>query len=319
MLRTIYLLCFCLFYTVLAVAQSPLYSILDSTGATILLLQNGQFTEANTKQSLVNVKGNLIFKEESDLKEDIIIMVKAKDLFKKQIGEVLTGDMKKVLFTTYHSKFYLGGGSSNFNQLLVYFEQNKNEPIELYHGVTNSLLATIVGGEPTTGELTALVYLLNNAYHIDEDVLAHVPAETDSDQPFFDVSNTSGTIRKLWGPGQGEYIWDGRVVKRKWNPNQFEEWVFDGITLERAWLSDNQQLVWDGEVLKRKWYSSPDEFEYDGSTIKRRYGPASEEFIIQGNIVKRMWGDPGNNDQWQIDGEIPIPIIILVVYGLVRK
>jgi hypothetical protein len=132
------------------------------------------------------------------------------------------------------------------------------------------------------------------------------------------VRQTSGTIRKLWNTGTEEFVWDGETLKRKWNSFDYEEWTFDGITLKRLWYPGQEEMEWDGKVLRRKWYSSNDEFEYDGSVIRRRWGTATDGFLIQGNIIKRAY-DNAMEDQWEMDGKIPIPIIAIVVFGLLRK
>ena len=44
--------------------------------------------------------------------------------------------------------------------------------------------------------------------------------------------------------GSDEFVWDGYMLKRKWNSFDYEEWTFDGVSLRRMWYAGNEEFVW---------------------------------------------------------------------------
>jgi hypothetical protein len=97
-----------------------------------------------------------------------------------------------------------------------------------------------------------------------------------------------------------------------------EDWIYENNRLFRRWSPGNEELVWDGQTLQRTFFESQDVFTYNGRTIRWAYGDIRSEFIIQGNIVKRVQSS-GRDESWEINGDLPIPIIMMVVFGLTMR
>ena len=298
--------------------NAQVVEVADTLGELMWTVDNSRIRDGQNDRILLTVQGNLIFQGNSDNQEDIILLVKANDIFSKRTGEILSKDLEKVLYTIHNGKFFLGKTSIYIPDFQIgFFERDKEDDrlIRFYEGNSDKLLAEISGKDVTTGKLAALFYLLTNHFNLDEKISSKVKIEAPQENS---VEDTYGTIRRLWDTGMDEFVWDGKTITRKWNPYDFEEWTFDGTILKREWYPGNEEFIWDGKVLKRRWYPSNDEFEWDGTILRRRWGTGRDEFIIQGNIVKRYF-DTSGKDEWQIDGEIPIPIITLVVFNLLRK
>ena len=127
----------------------------------------------------------------------------------------------------------------------------------------------------------------------------------------------TGTIRKLWGNNNQDYIWDGKILRNRWNNNEFEQWTFDGTYISRAYFDTGEDFEWDGTTLQSRWNMNGQAYTLQGSSIKAIYGNNNDEFFIQGNIIKRAWTAVGN-DEWEVNGEIPIPILMMVVFRIIR-
>ncbi len=291
---------------------SQVAEIYDSTGKTILFFDNDRLVEAESKKTFVTVTGNTVFDGESTEKRDILLLVAIENIFsKKKMGYALNSAQDEAIFSISNGRFFYKETKGQ----MAYYQEENGQSLVLYSDTSGKALCR-VSSELSTGKLVAIFYYFMRKYELDK--LVKVEITESAKQPATDVSQTSGSISRLWNTGMDEFVWDGQVFKRKWNSFDYEEWTFDGATLKRLWYPGNEEFIWDGEILRRKWYASPDEFEWDGTILRRRWGPASDEFIVQGNIVKRYFGS-NSQDEWKIDGDIPIPLVALIVFGLLRK
>ncbi|HXH18732.1 MAG TPA: hypothetical protein VNJ07_06575 [Chitinophagales bacterium] len=293
--------------------------ITDSSGNKILFFKNDQLLEAGSKKPFVTVKGNTVFDGDSEDSKDILLLITTENIFsKKKTGYALNAAQDEAVFTIRRGGFFFKE-TKTFDEdaLLAYYEKADDGSLMLYKHAGDTVLCRIPAFELSTGKLAAVFYYFMRKFDLEKTVETKaeekLPAESGRN-----VRQTSGSVSRLWNTGLDEFVWDGRVFKRKWNSFDFEEWTFDGITLKRLWYPGDEEFVWDGQILRRKWYPSVDEFEWNGTILRRRFGSPADEFIIQGNIVKRYFGG-SSEDEWQIDGEVPIPLIALVVFGLLRK
>lgn len=310
------LFCFLLFFPFSVFTQN--IEIYDSSGKVILVFENDRLMEAG-KKPFVTVKGNTVFDGASEDKNDILLLVTVENIFsKRKTGYALNARQDEALFTIRNGGFfYKESKTFEHSRLMAYFEKQNDGSLALHKYDSDTLLCRIPPLSLSTGKLVAVFYYFMRKFDLEKSIERQAQ-EMPKAVPAKDVSMTSGTISRLWNTGVDEFVWDGQVFKRKWNSFDYEEWTFDGTSLKRLWYPGDEEFVWDGKILRRKWYPSHDEFEWDGTILRRRWGSAADEFIIQGNIAKRYFG--GNTeDQWQISGEVPIPLIALVVFGLLRK
>ena len=297
----------------------------DASGAIVLVFENDQLKEVVSNKIIYTVKGNIIFEGASDKQQDIELLVKAENIFsKKKEGKVLNASQREVLFSVRNGSFFYRDSSTYFDRwMMAHYRKEETGSIALFLHASDTLVCRIASPDVSTGKLVAVFYYFTKKFEWEEEMKKIAatelqPAIMTTKGQASSVKGTSGTIRKLWNTGQDEFEWDGEVLKRRWNSFDYEEWTFDGVTLKRLWYPGQEEMEWDGEILRRKWYSSEDEFEWDGSILRRRWGPASEGYVIQGNIIKPAFGS-NMEREWEIDGNIPIPLIALVVFGLLRK
>lgn len=310
-----------------ATASAQTIEVTDASGTPVLTFEGDHMKEAGSIKALYTIKGNIIFEGASDNQKDIKLLIRAENIFsKKKIGGILDASQKNKLFSIRDGGFYYRDNSTYVDDwMIAHFREEGTGTIGLYLGDSDTLLCRIAAAEMPTGKLAAVFYYFSKQFGWEEKwktmvyadpagtkTTESIPAETAA------VRQTSGTIRKLWNTGLDEFTWDGEVLKRKWNSFDYEEWTFDGVTLKRVWYPGQEEMEWDGEVLRRKWYSSNDEFDWNGSVLRRRWGSATDGYVIQGHMVKPAY-DNNMEREWEIDGNIPIPVIAIVVFGLLGK
>lgn len=301
----------------LVVALMPLLvaqTVTDATGTLLYTLDNGVIYDASSLP-IVTVKGNLVFKGASESKEDIILFVGADNLFADKSYNAVDADMNTTRFAMGRGGYYMPGYGLMDDYLIAKYTIGKNGDLVLVAGSKETPMASLSGDKWTTGELTAVFYLINEQYQLKDMLSASIG---NSVAPAIDKKGTGqGTLRRMWNTGDDDFSWDGNILKRRWNSYDYEEWEFDGRILRRLWYDDGVEYEWDGKILKRRFNAGTEEFEWTGTVLRRRWNTGNDEFTIQGNVVKRLW-DTGN-DEWEMTGDIPIPVIALVVFGIYKK
>lgn len=303
-----------LFCMILGAAQMLAQTVTDGAGRVIYTLESGVLYDA-TSLPVVIVKGNLVFKGASERKEDIVLFVGSDNLFADKSANAVGADMSTAQFALGRGGYYLPGYGLADDYLIARYTIGKKGDLILIAGDEETPMASLSGDNWTTGELTAVFYLINEQHQLKELLLANVGAGS---APVINNSTTmQGTLRRMWNTGDDDFSWDGNILKRRWNSFDYEEWEFDGRILRRVWYDDGVEYEWDGKILKRRFNAGVEEYEWTGSILRRRWNTGNDEFSIQGNVVKRLW-DTGN-DEWEMTGDIPIPIIAMIVFGLIKK
>ncbi|GIV34646.1 MAG: hypothetical protein KatS3mg031_2181 [Chitinophagales bacterium] len=291
--------------------------IYDSNRQPAAHFENDRLIEHQSGAVFATVKGNLVFKGNSEQKNDILLLIRATDIFSRKKGGAILDNRYHVLFGIYDGHFtYRDKNVYDPAWIVGRYAMDDDTSFTLYRDTSDAVICRFSGQKITTGQLAAIFYFWAIRLQLDagmEQMVAQLAATRSAD-----ITQTSGVISRLWNTGLDEFVWDGKVFKRKWNSFDYEEWTFDGTTLKRLWYPGEEEFLWDGRILKRKWFISEDEFEWDGTILRRRYGNTSEEYIIQGNVVKPYFKG-GTDNEWIIEGQVPIPLIALVVFGLIRK
>jgi len=312
MLKYFFLICFCVI-SLCAKSQTNSIEVLDSNRTVILFIQNEHIINASDSSIISTVKGNLIFNGNSEKKEDIIFMLNAADIFSKKPAQLIIEKDKKPLITTTKAEVYLGAVTGRKELFMGQFFKTDSS-CTFKKDENEKPLFEILSNKLTSAQLMAVATIIIAKYKIDQALLDSLSARAAEQQ----MPLGSGTMRRLWSSGGNEdFVWDGYILKNRWNYNEYEQWSFDGETLKRAYYDTGEDFVWDGKTLQRKWMTNGDMYELEGNTIRKIYGNTEDEFYIQGNIVKRAWTTIGS-DEWEVNGELPIPIIILIVFRIAR-
>lgn len=300
------------FYSFLAYSQS-IITVFDSTGNKALQIENEVLSilQNDTITPVFTIKGNIIFSKLSQKREDILYLITGNDITSKKGGQVISSANNKALYTFSKGKLFLGSSLYDKRMYAGYFEVITNSQTAFFITTQNKPLFYIDAVDIQASLLLAIMVYFIQSQQVD---VKHF-AKLETQQP---VSSGGGTIRRLWGNNnQEDFIWDGLILKKRWNFNEFDQWKFDSTYISHAFFDTGEDWQWDGTTLQSRWNSNEQAYVWQGNSLKTVYGNAADEFYIQGNIIKRAWTAVGN-DEWEINGEIPIPIIMMVVFRIVK-
>lgn len=296
-------------FSSIATAQNIAVKNADSKETLLIDIASGIIAEAEPKAVVYTVKGNLIFAGYSDNKSDILFMLHGTDIFSKKSGRLVLNEKNETVFTFVKGKVWLGSSTANKNFLIGGFEKTNATTLVFRLASSKEILFSTSATLSAAQSMAVLSYFVVT-HNIDEQI---IEAAKQTATPA--ALQGSGTMRRLWGNGNEDFIWDGKVLKNRWNHNEYEQWAYDGSNVYRAWFDTGEVYTWDGKTLQSNWNGNA--FVHEGNTLRAVFGNTNDEFFIQGNIVKRAWVSLGN-DEWEVNGEIPVPIIMMIVFRLAR-
>lgn len=289
--------------------------IFDQTGTPIFTIENGKIADTSG-YTIYNTRGNIVFKGESQKNEDILYLLKSTDFLSKESGYVYNPSTTKVLFSVKKGKFYFGEGRYSEN-LAAYLKPISEKQIAIYNGQSDEEIGVIFGGPLANNELAIAFFAC--MHHFGIDTLFH--QSIDVERYLFD-SDLLGKMNLTWsGTFADEWIWDGRILKPKWGNRPEDEWLFDGKYLRPFWGTGvMEEWQWENNMLKPTWMDIPElTFIWDGTSIKPFWDyDTNKDWVIEATSARPKW----NNDyrlMWQIEGEIPIPLVAIVILGIADR
>jgi hypothetical protein len=298
-----------LLITVSAFAQQGVY---DKNSKLIFIIENGRIS-APESDTILTVRGNIIFFGTSNKADDIIMSTDARDVYQKGRGNVYNRDGS-------NAGWYISRGNIYFAQ---FREENAvanivktDDYLAFYNAMNDSLLAFIPETpEYSPAEILALFQLMWQMYDLEEQF----------NQTRNTVQATQGGIigsmEPTWGGGV-VWLWDGKFLFPAHNNNQFMVWQFSNNVLRPKLNPRNhEEWRWDGDSLRPYWGGHPqNEWSWRGGILRQVWANNHlNEFIIDNdNIARPRFGNLGENE-WQIQGNIPLPVITAVLLGIVYR
>ncbi|MEX2590542.1 MAG: hypothetical protein WD334_10100 [Chitinophagales bacterium] len=287
----------------------------DSSGTPLLHVSStNTVVKNNSGRILYSFKQNEVFKGIEAKRRFILLRIQGEDIFAEQWSEINSRNKREKLYYTYDGGYYFQPIEATKEVLLLaYWRKNNLGGYSLFHGQNDTLLAYYEDGNANSIVLSTLFHHLQ-LRHSMKDSLTRDFLKYPDNVP--DVSNTSGSIWSM-SDINIEYIWDGYTLIPQWK-DQGKIYTFDGYLFK--WGDDEKVTsgyVWENNILKWRWGNSLNEFIWNGKTIKRLHGPNPEEFRISKNKVEAI--DNRYKDKWVIEGEIPVPVIAMVIYILAYR
>jgi hypothetical protein len=288
--------------------------IYDNAGHKVFSLESHQLRDS-TGKIIFTINGNILFKGDSQEKEDIVYLLRLKDVMGKQIGEVYDASMSEILFTVKKGQVYIGDTRFEDRKLLI-FRQDGNT-VKFMDGQSGKQLGYGSFNDISGSEMMAIFlgYYTLNMFGEETRQQLEVLREISD---FY--------IKTLIKPRYDatfyfEWVWDGRLLKPRWGNRPEDEWIFDGTYLRPYWgAAIDQEWVWDGKFLKPA-FQAPEEFTFiwDGYTIRPYWEyDSNAEWIIEDGIA-RLKFDTDFRKEWIIDGEVPIPVIAIIILGIADR
>lgn len=294
--------------------QQDIYLFIDSTTIIGNISDNKVFTGPG--QIAYTIGGNILYTGDSTERAAILFGVYAKDILSKKSGLIFQADMQTVQYFTLHSTFYLGDHPIDRNNERLLTIEAINDSLHSVHSGQHgdSVIGIIEGRFTNQVQVAAAAHLYIRHFHLDELVrkrMREIEGKNTS-------ADGSGFIHPLYDRGPYyEWNWDGQTLKPYWGYRPEDEWTFDGQYLKPAWSADPQsEWVWDGHILKPYWDAGVEhQWIWKEGMLKPFWdSDPDRQWVLEDGIVRPMWRF-NTMQEWVIEGQVPLPVVALVVLG----
>lgn len=264
--------------------------------------------------------GNSLYSGVSEAREDLLYLIALTDPYGRKDEAVYFDDARQVAFSMSRGELFLGQVSEPDLERLLRVSAWQDGFYQVSDGQSDAYLGTIAVAAPLrAAELFSCLHSYVLHYDLDQQVNARIderfPA-TGNGQP------SAGRIRPLQGNNPYyEWEWDGRVLKPSWGVRSEDEWSFDGRFIRPLFgVVSRQEWVWDGRLLKPYWDPEPSrQWIWDYNSLRPFWNASpADEWVLQDSVLRpRYNADPGF--AWVIEGNIPLPLLAMVILGLADR
>lgn len=284
--------------------------------------------------------GNTLYEGPKPDRDRILFLMGTTELFPRRPELVFFADGQDVAYSWRKGRLTLGR-PSDYDDLEIMLEvrdlsaKNVKSPSDrrrygVYDWADGTWLGTIASPYPIRpAEMIACLHLYVLHYDLDRRVNDRLAAMTagypgmpmSADSTASDSSNSmgSGRIYLPYGGQAYEWIWNGETLKPAWGIRWEDEWTYDGRYLTPAG-STRDQWQWDGNLLKPAWSANPSvQWQFQNGTLRPFWNstPDREWRYIDGRV--RPTYNPDPRQTWEVEGDIPLPVIALVVLGIADR
>lgn len=301
-----------LFCTLFSTAGSGYIFSKDTTAA--YFVNENEIYNADSSRLLYFNKGNIFFSGGTDDRENIFLMTTSLDPQSKGLELLYEKNGQDPVYSFMKDIFYLGETHSadmrEGNEML-HIERSKKF-VAFYASYNDSLLAYYKTADSLPASTAViLAYLLVKENGLEKKIAA-LMAKPMFENVYSDLKPATGnTVANEW-------IWDGKVLRMRWDVDEKYMWTFDGQIIKQYGDNAYFQYSWDGANFKPLSRSDEGaEWTWDGHIMK----PASDNNLADQYQIADGMINPADENierQWRLDGNIPVPLIILVISGLAR-
>lgn len=282
----------------------------------VFFVSNNEIYSPDKKQLLYFQKGNIFFNGATDERKNIFLMTTSMNISSDKLELLYEKDDRKAAYSFSSYKFYSGtieSEDSREKNELIHIEKSKKW-LAFYSTINDSLLAYYNDDSLSSPTALIVAYILIKKFELDKKL-----AEQPKQLPF--RTNSYSTIKPVWGNATAnEWMWDGKVLRPRWNVDQRLAWTYDGQTVKPLYGNNiYDQYSWDGEIFKPVWRTNrAEEWSWDGRLMKPVWDTDwANQYLIEEGIVK-PWSNVHTEKEWRLDGDIPIPLIILIISGIAK-
>lgn len=298
-------------------AQSDIYVFIDSTTIIGKISDNQIFT--GPADIAYTIAGNMLYSGDTATRTTGVFAIDAKDIMGNKTGVVFQADGHTVQYIIMKNSFFLGDHPiEKEDDILLTFESENDSVVRVFHGYfPDSLIGTIEGKFQNQVQIVAAAHLYIRHYLLDEGVRAHW------DQlAHMSSGGQGGLLHPTYDRGPYyEWVWDGKTLKPYWGFRPEDEWVFDGKYLKPAWSADVQsEWVWDGTILKPYWDQGVSrQWIWQDGRLKPFWETNPDlEWVLEEGNARPMWRF-NTAEEWTIEGDIPLPVIAIVLLGIADR
>jgi hypothetical protein len=306
-------------------AQEPLLLFVDSS--TIIARVEAGRVYTGPEEVAFTLVGNTLYDGAEAGRDRMVFLIGAAELFSRRTQEVYFSDGQQVAYTWRRGRLMLGepGEYPELETLLSVRELEGGPSAEgrhrygVYDWADDAWLGTVASArEPRPAELLTALHLYVLHYDLDRRVNDRIAAVTGL--PSDDSSAAGGRMRLQHGGAYHEWIWDGQTLEPAWGLRPEDEWTFDGRYLTPAMGGTRAQWQWDGTLLKPAWSADAElQWTWQNGTLRPFWGSIPErEWRYLDDRVRPAW-NPDPRRTWEVEGNVPLPVIALVVLGLADR
>jgi hypothetical protein len=269
------------------------------------------------KQTLLYFqKGNIFFKGETDSRNNIFLLTSSMDFNSDKLELMYEKDNRSATYSFSNNKFYLGKNeSADFQKRneLIHVQRAKKW-MAFYSSLNDSLLGFYAADSLPSSAAILVAYTLNKKFDLESKISLKQNRLPFDDAPFAIIKPVLGdqTVN--------EWIWDGKILRPRWNVDPRLAWTFDGQKAKPLnGTNVYDEYSWDGETFKPIWRTNnAEEWSWDGHQFKPVWGnDANNQYIIDNGTVKPADGIHPEKE-WRMEGDIPVPMLILIISGIAR-
>lgn len=290
-------------------AQVPVFNLDKDT----VLLIAGEQVSDSSGNVIFSTKGNIVFDGNSSSYKDIIFTLAIDSLSQKKRGTVYNKKGAESMFSVQQSMVNV----ERKDQLcaVATFVQNPDN-WAIYSNLNDSLLAFIPTTNVSNAQLFAVFYALWNSQGMKQQLDAFINQSTSN--------NTKGLAAMVPVMGNGFiWVWDGTYLYPNGVPMSHPMvWKFENNKLSPVHYPRTQEeWRWDGQGLKPYWGGNPqNQWEWRNGVLRQIWNNnfQNEYFIDENQVIRKRFGVYGDNE-WQIEGDMPLPLVTAVVLGLVFR
>ena len=278
--------------------------------------RNNEMYSPDKSSLLYFQKGNIFFSGSNDDRSNIFLLTSSMDFNSDNLELLYEKDNRNPTYSFRNNKLYLGKNESEEfmakNELI--HAQRAKKWLAFYASYNDSLLAFYAADSLPSSAAIIVAYTLARKLNLESKITIKQNALPFDDAPF-------STIKPVLGNQTvSEWIWDGKLLRPRWNVDQRLVWTFDGQTAKPLYGNNvYDQYSWDGENFKPVWRSdNTREWSWDGTQIKPVWGNDwTSQYVIENGIVKPASGVHPEKE-WRMEGNIPVPVLILILSGIAR-
>lgn len=298
------LLLFALF--TLAKAQVP---VLNLNSDTLYLLDDKALSKKDG-EVLYSFQGNIVFKGASTSYKKIEFTLAIDSLQQKKEGKIYNAKGATSAYSLKESILYYTKQEQKL-ALAIFAETDQSWAI--YNALNDSLLAFIPNKNLSNASLLAVYFALWKDLKLEEEINQAFQVNASSDGIAY--------MQQVFGNGI-VWIWDGRnLYPNGANSSNSMFWILDGDKLyPRNYPRTQEEWQWDGSSLKPYWGGNPQgQWTWQNGILRQVWNNNYQnEYFIEDGVIRKRFGSFGDNE-WEIHGDIPLPIITAVVLGILYR
>lgn len=287
-------------------AQVP---VLDLNSDTLYLLNDKDLSKKDG-EVLYSFQGNIVFKGASTSYKKIEFTLAIDSLQQKKEGKIYNSKGASSAYTLKESILYFTKQEQKL-ALAIFAETDQSWAI--YNALNDSLLAFIPNKDLSNASLFAVYFALWNDLKLETQINDALQVNSPSDGIAY--------MQQVFGNGI-VWIWDGRYLYPNGaNSSSSMFWILEGDKLyPRNYPRTQEEWQWDGSSLKPYWGGNPQgQWTWQNGILRQVWNNNYQnEYFIEDGVIRKRFGSFGDNE-WEIHGDIPLPIITAVVLGILYR